>query len=1168
MTRHAPTADPTPVITPARERSGPLTDRLRGLLALLVIVALLIGLPAVLYALQGNPLPHSSTDLSGLPARLAAPDTDGSLFLGALTWIGWLAWISFAATVALEALWQVRGLPTPHLPALGPQQHAAGVLVAAAALLFTVPMLNASPARATTGAPNTTSTPTSLSAPLTTPTTPTIPTGTGPHVASPETRPAPATAAAPSPSYTVQPGDTLWKVATDHLGDGSRYTEIAHLNYGIAQADGHHLTQAHWLTPGWTLALPASPSNGPRAATAGAERQTVIIQPGDTLWQIAADHLGAGDRYPTIVAASHGQQTDGTHLVDPDLIQPGWELTLPASAAATSPAFPDTAPRDAERPHADRPAAPKVGHGSAENTEHTAVPVLPGPVQAVPAPEASTPTTSAPGTSTPATSASGTSRPATPARQADHLPIVTQAPATTGPVQRKATPTRAAIREPAGDRVTVRTVGGVGALMAASLLTLLGLKRTRQQRRRRPGQRIAMPPPDLQPVELQLRMIQDPTGLARVDQALRSLSVLLAETDQPLPALRLARLVVEALELYLDDATVLPAPFLATGDPTVWTLPPDAPLLPVEQLQQVAAPYPSLITLGHDLQDGHVLIDLEYAATLAVDGDPTASVAVLAAIAAELAISPWADDLQVTVVGCLPQLPNAIGTGRIRHVQTLTELLPGLEHRAATIREILTDSGLPDLQHARSAANQRPHSGAWYPEILLLGGPVDPTERARLNNLLQELPRVSLAAVTATTSTGQATTRTEWTLTLDPNDNRPDSVAVLQPINLALRPQRLDTNDLDQLLDLLAVADQPSQNPHREDPDAPVLITEEPSLVDLEARLLTPAPIHLLRTPHNGKYAQAPTPQGPDSAGASSTAAQFDVTPVGPCEPALTASAVGAAEPGHPDAVEAVGDPKEPVEPEGEFEVQPAPLVQVLGPVTVLHARGRLETDRRNQLTEIAAFIALHPGLDHTHLDEAKWPGARNLTNTRNSAVSKLRRWLGTAADGTEHLPDATGGYRLHPVVQTDWHRWRDLLPEGPAGASTEALAAALELVKGQPFAGVNKRTYAWAERDKQEMISAIGDAAHELARRALLGGDATLARQAAAAGLQADPGAELLWRDALRAEWLAGDLTALNSTADRLIDLASKLGDDLEPETDSLLEELLARTSPRTGTR
>jgi hypothetical protein len=144
-----------------------------------------------------------------------------------------------------------------------------------------------------------------------------------------------------------------------------------------------------------------------------------------------------------------------------------------------------------------------------------------------------------------------------------------------------------------------------------------------------------------------------------------------------------------------------------------------------------------------------VLVDLEHAAALTVDGRPTASVAVLAAIAVELATSRWADDLQVTVVGCLPQLADAIGTGRIRHVQTLGEVLPcaGAPRRGHP-RGHGRQRPCPDLQHARSAANQRPHAGAWYPEILLLGGPVDAADQIRLDNLLQDLPRVSLAAVT------------------------------------------------------------------------------------------------------------------------------------------------------------------------------------------------------------------------------------------------------------------------------------------------------------------------------------------------------------------------------------------------------------------------------------
>ena len=1087
MSRH-----PSPAHIPARRR--PLADRLRGLLALLVMLALLVGIPLALYALRGNPLPDTGTDLSGLLDRLTAPDADGSLFLGALTWIGWLAWASFALTVLVEAVSQLRGLPTPHLPALGPQQRIAAGLVAAAALLFTIPLLNAAPALAANDRPTATPT-TSSAASVSAPTA-------APAPVQQQSRSAPAGHA--TRAYTVQPGDTLWQIATDQLGDGARFTEIAQLNYGVTQPDGHVLTTSHWLTPGWQLTLPDGTTT---AAPAAAHEQTVVVEAGDTLWQIAQDHLGDGDRYPEIAAASTNLQDDGTRLVDPELIQPGWTLHLPGMPA----------------PSAVAPQAPAAAP----------TPTAVTPPAADPAPES-------PAQSSAEQAAAASAR----AAQLVHTPA--------------AAPSQVPAQDPDGDPETVRTAGGVGALLAASVLALLGLKRTRQQRRRRPGQRIAMPPPDLQSAELELRIVEDPTGLDRVDRALRSLSVLLATGGQPLPVLRLARLIEQDLELYLDGAAHLPAPFTATGDPTIWTLPADARLLSAEELAEVAGPFPSLVTIGHDLDNAHVLLDLEHAAALAVDGDPESSVAVLAAIAAELATSRWADDLQVTVVGCLPELPAAIGTGRVRHVETLGELLPVLERRAISIREFMAQTQIPDLQHARSAANQRPHSGAWYPEILLLGGPVDPADRVRLEDLLQELPRVSLAAVTAADSTPA-----EWTLVLDPNDDGPNATAVLRPVGLALRPQRLTTEDLDQLHDLLAVADLPSQDLPAH-PSRPALIQAEPALSDLGSQLDGPTSTVIQLVPPTRGAEPDTTPQ-PESEREHATSEAIEDPTTGQDDPA----AVDAPDElvSNVDSTQATEDTSS-QSPEGPDGAR-TPLVQVLGPVAVLHARGPLEADRRGQLTEIAAFLALHPGLDHTHLDEAKWPGSRTLEKTRNTALNKLRRWLGSNDSDQEYVPyvDA-GGYRLHAEVRSDWDLWQELLPEGPESASTEDLAAALELVKGQPFAGVKKRTYAWAERDKQDMISAIGDVAHELARRALLAGNATLARQAAAAGLQADPGAELLWRDALRAEWFAGDLAGLNSTADRLIDLASKLGDDLEPETDELLDELLSRTNLRAGTR
>ena len=51
-------------------------------------------------------------------------------------------------------------------------------------------------------------------------------------------------------SYTVRDGDSLWKIADEQLGDGSRYTEVAKLNDDV-------LSDEDSLTVGMTLKIPA-----------------------------------------------------------------------------------------------------------------------------------------------------------------------------------------------------------------------------------------------------------------------------------------------------------------------------------------------------------------------------------------------------------------------------------------------------------------------------------------------------------------------------------------------------------------------------------------------------------------------------------------------------------------------------------------------------------------------------------------------------------------------------------------------------------------------------------------------------------------------------------------------------------------------------------------------
>ncbi|MEV0093717.1 BTAD domain-containing putative transcriptional regulator [Streptomyces sp. NPDC050738] len=58
---------------------------------------------------------------------------------------------------------------------------------------------------------------------------------------------------------------------------------------------------------------------------------------GDTLWDIAAAHLGDPIRWPRIYALNKSRvQADGSRLEDPDLILPGWRLRIPVAAGSPS----------------------------------------------------------------------------------------------------------------------------------------------------------------------------------------------------------------------------------------------------------------------------------------------------------------------------------------------------------------------------------------------------------------------------------------------------------------------------------------------------------------------------------------------------------------------------------------------------------------------------------------------------------------------------------------------------------------------------------------------------------------------------------------------------------------------------------------------------------------
>src|SRR5690606_21224780 len=283
----------------------------------------------------------------------------------------------------------------------------------------------------------------------------------------------------------------------------------------------------------------------------------------------------------------------------------------------------------------------------------------------------------------------------------------------------------------------VRTIGGLGAIAAAGLLSLLGIRRMKQRRRRRPGQRIAMPQGAAGTMELELRAVENPMGMEHVAHALRHLAIWAQDTNNQLPQLYALRLSDAEIALYLEEPFDLPAPFApVTDDKTAWTVDPEH----LPELERIpSSPWPALVTIGQDQGDAHLMVDLEHIGALNLTGNPKTISGALTGLAVELATSQWADDLSVTLVGIAPGLPAALDTGRIRHSDDVDELMGALRAQAASTKATLDELGVTSIEEARSLGM---FAEAWTPEIVILGEMPDEATKAEIADLVTRVPRV------------------------------------------------------------------------------------------------------------------------------------------------------------------------------------------------------------------------------------------------------------------------------------------------------------------------------------------------------------------------------------------------------------------------------------------
>lgn len=635
-----------------RSNTKPLTRLTRGLAALVALAALLIGAPLALSTWWGNPWP------TGGWAEIQLATT--STIVGAFVTLGWIAWALMTVCILAETIALATGKTARRIPFVlpGQQEFARYLILSVAALgLGAGTMTNAAIAN-----PASASEATAQIVHASAFTTP----ATAPDEVEVDSR--------QGPSITLQTDTTAWRLAETHLGDGARWHEIRDLNRGIQLADGSTFAQGTQTLPaGTTLHLPADAQNLPTAAptddTPGTEdsgadtaapaaetsegadqvagdteapapAETVNVVRGDTLWDISEEETGDPRRYDELFEASKDtRQPGGEYLTDPDLIKPGWIITIPRDV-------PD-------------------GDDQASETADVA------PELEEPAP---TELTEQPPTDPPSPEAPSEDAEESPAEAVDRVSQVDDAEENSTIL---------------GMPWALAGLAGAGTLLAAGLLIGLRQRRAAQFRARRPGRTIRPADPELAATERTITAA-GPLGeemLIFIDAALRRLAGTIHATDSAMPPVAAveARLGENgSLTLHLSDTAELPEPWHGTPDRLHWHVPTATDINDLGPLsEETDPPYPLLVTIGQSDTGELWLLNCEEVGILNVTGDLNSGRNLVRHLIAQLAVNPWSHGVTVDCIG-LGSEATPLGEG-------ISYYAPGDQANAA-IAETITDA--------------------------------------------------------------------------------------------------------------------------------------------------------------------------------------------------------------------------------------------------------------------------------------------------------------------------------------------------------------------------------------------------------------------------------------------------------------------------------------------
>jgi hypothetical protein len=267
MTRSFTPARPEPQSAHRRPRRSRAGDVLRGLLALVLVTALVVGIPWALIEWVGWPLPATMPSFGEMGDALRSSYVADETIVKVIACVCWIIWAQLVASLLVETFAYIRGRRAGRVPLAGGLQRAAARLIATVALIGALAAARSGQGVVTTTKPFTLpgSTPTELvlvSADEKARTV--LPVDGAGDLAEPPAGPVPAE---PRPVYVVQRYDSLWDIAERHLGNGLRWHEIFQLNRDTVQADGSRLENPDHLQVGWRLELPADAQHLPPVDT-------------------------------------------------------------------------------------------------------------------------------------------------------------------------------------------------------------------------------------------------------------------------------------------------------------------------------------------------------------------------------------------------------------------------------------------------------------------------------------------------------------------------------------------------------------------------------------------------------------------------------------------------------------------------------------------------------------------------------------------------------------------------------------------------------------------------------------------------------------------------------------------------------------------------------------